>query len=91
MTSAAMIAGMMPAALGIGGVDRYQSDMADAVIGGLITSTALTLVMVPAVFTWIDDLERWLGRLLLRGVLNPENRTAVVMPPSEPVTDSQHA
>jgi hypothetical protein len=36
--------------------------MAAAVIGGLITSTALTLVMVPAAFTWIDDLERWAGR-----------------------------
>ena len=36
--------------------------MAIAVIGGLVTSTGLTLVMVPAAFTWIDDLERWLGR-----------------------------
>ncbi len=42
--------------------------MAIAVIGGLITSTALTLVIVPAVFTLFDDIERWLapkaGRLL---------------------------
>jgi hypothetical protein len=38
--------------------------MAIAVIGGLVTSTALTLVMVPAAFTWIDDFEHWLGRKL---------------------------
>ena len=36
--------------------------MALAVIGGLVTSTGLTLVMVPATFTWIDDLERWVSR-----------------------------
>jgi hypothetical protein len=36
--------------------------MAIAVIGGLVTSTALTLVMVPAAFTWIDDFELWLKR-----------------------------
>jgi hypothetical protein len=36
--------------------------MAIAVIGGLVTSTGLTLVMVPATFTWIDDLERWVSR-----------------------------
>jgi len=40
----------------------FQSQMAIAVIGGLVTSTGLTLVMVPAAFTWMDDLERWLGR-----------------------------
>jgi hypothetical protein len=46
----------------------FQAQMAVAVIGGLITSTGLTLVIVPAVFTWIDDLERWLGRKVTRHV-----------------------
>jgi len=40
----------------------FQAQMALAVIGGLVTSTGLTLVMVPATFTWIDDLERWVSR-----------------------------
>ena len=62
MTSVAMIAGMMPLALGLAGDAALQGQMAIAVIGGLVTSTALTLVMVPAAFTWIDDFERWLGR-----------------------------
>ena len=64
MTSVAMIAGMMPLALGVAGDASLQGQMAIAVIGGLVTSTALTLVMVPAIFTIMDDLERWLGRKL---------------------------
>jgi multidrug efflux pump subunit AcrB len=62
MTTVAMIAGMIPVVLGMGGAESFQASMAAAVIGGLISSTALTLVMVPAVFTWIDDLEQWMGR-----------------------------
>jgi len=65
MTSVAMIAGMLPLALGVTGDAALQGQMAIAVIGGLITSTALALVMVPAGFTVMDDLERWLGRRLL--------------------------
>ena len=70
MTSVAMIAGMMPVAMGLSGDGGFQGQMAIAVIGGLITSTALTLVMVPAAFTWIDDLERWLGRKVARRLAN---------------------
>ncbi|MFO1399703.1 MAG: efflux RND transporter permease subunit [Steroidobacteraceae bacterium] len=68
MTTVAMVAGMMPVALGIGD-DGFQAPMAIAVIGGLITSTALTLVMVPAVFCWIDDFERWLSGKVAHRVL----------------------
>jgi hypothetical protein len=68
MTTGAMIAGMLPVALGLGGDKAFREPMAIAVIGGLITSTALTLVIVPAAFTLIDDIERWLaprfGRVL---------------------------
>jgi predicted RND superfamily exporter protein len=60
MTSVAMIAGMVPVALVASA--SFQAQMAIAVIGGLVTSTGLTLVMVPATFTWIDDLERWVSR-----------------------------
>jgi hydrophobe/amphiphile efflux-1 (HAE1) family protein len=61
MTTVAMVAGMLPVAIGIGGDNAFRGPMAIAVIGGLITSTALTLVVVPAAFTLIDDIERWLG------------------------------
>jgi multidrug efflux pump subunit AcrB len=61
MTTVAMIAGMLPVATGMVGDSEFRAPMAIAVIGGLVTSTALTLVMVPALFTLIDDLERWLA------------------------------
>ena len=66
MTTIAMGAGMMPLALGWGADPSFRSPMAIAVIGGLITSTLLSLLVVPAVFTIIDDLEHWLGRTVRR-------------------------
>ncbi|MDP2726413.1 MAG: efflux RND transporter permease subunit, partial [Dehalococcoidia bacterium] len=61
MTTVAMIAGMMPLALGLGSGAEFRAPMGIAVIGGLITSTLLTLVVVPVVYTLIDDLGH-LGR-----------------------------
>ena len=70
MTTIAMGAGMMPLALGWGADPSFRSPMAIAVIGGLITSTLLSLLVVPAVFTYIDDLAHLIGRGVarLRGV-----------------------
>jgi hydrophobe/amphiphile efflux-1 (HAE1) family protein len=59
MTTVAMVAGMLPVASGLGEASDFRQPMAIAVIGGLITSTCLTLVIVPAVFTLFDDIERW--------------------------------
>ncbi|HEX8407186.1 MAG TPA: efflux RND transporter permease subunit, partial [Duganella sp.] len=64
MTTIAMGAGMMPLALGWGADPSFRSPMAITVIGGLITSTLLSLLVVPAVFTYIDDLEHLLARLM---------------------------
>jgi HAE1 family hydrophobic/amphiphilic exporter-1 len=61
MTTVAMIAGMLPVAAGWGGDSDFRSPMATAVIGGLAASTLLTLVVVPAVFTVFDDIERWMA------------------------------
>ena len=64
MTTLAMGAGMIPIALGWGEADSsFRSPMAVAVIGGLITSTLLSLLVVPAVFTYVDDLEHLIRRL----------------------------
>jgi multidrug efflux pump subunit AcrB len=62
MTTVAMSAGMLPIALGIGADAERRAPMAIAVIGGLISSTILSLVYVPAFFTVMDDLERWIRR-----------------------------
>ncbi|TCK23748.1 HAE1 family hydrophobic/amphiphilic exporter-1 [Ancylobacter aquaticus] len=66
MTTIAMVAGMMPSAIGLGEGGDFRSPMAIAVIGGLIASTVLSLVFVPAVFTLMDDLGRLMGRIFGR-------------------------
>ena len=67
MTTIAMGAGMMPIAFGWGAADSsFRSPMAVAVIGGLITSTFLSLLVVPAVYTFMDDIEHWVTRLFRR-------------------------
>jgi multidrug efflux pump subunit AcrB len=66
MTTAAMTAGMVPSALGIGEGGEFRSPMAIALIGGLLASTFLSLVFVPAVFTIMDDFGRMLSRKLSR-------------------------
>jgi multidrug efflux pump subunit AcrB len=63
MTTIAMGAGMLPIAIGLGAADpSFRSPMSIAVIGGLITSTVLSLLVVPVVFTYLDDLEHFIGR-----------------------------
>ncbi len=63
MTTSAMVFGMLPLALGIGAGGEMRAPMARAVIGGLITSTLLTLIVVPVVYTLLDDVTAWfMGR-----------------------------
>ncbi len=71
MTTIAMGAGMMPIALGWGADPSFRQPMAVSVIGGLITSTFLSLLVIPVVFTYVDDAVQWTLRLLRRGRVNP--------------------
>ena len=81
MTTIAMGAGMIPIAFEWGSSDgSFRSPMAVAVIGGLITSTVLSLLVIPAVFTFVDDGEHFLGRIFNR--LRGKKRKA---PPAETV------
>ncbi len=66
MTTLAMIFGMMPLALAIGAGAEFRAPMARAVIGGLITSSLLTLIVVPVVYTFFDDFGGLAKRLLTR-------------------------
>jgi len=61
MTTVAMIFGMLPLALAIGAGAEARAPMARAVIGGLVTSTMLTLFVVPVVYTLLDDTSAWLA------------------------------
>jgi HAE1 family hydrophobic/amphiphilic exporter-1 len=62
MTTTAMIFGMLPLALAIGAGAEMRAPMARAVIGGLLTSSFLTLIVVPVVYTYFDDLDSWIRR-----------------------------
>jgi multidrug efflux pump subunit AcrB len=73
MTTVAMIAGMLPIAVGLAGDSSWRGPMAVCVIGGLALSTLLTLVIVPAGFTLADDLEKWLGPKFGRLLVNTED------------------
>lgn len=59
MTTIAMGAGMLPIALGLGSDASFRAPMAIAVIGGLVTSTLLSLLVIPVVFTYVDDVLIW--------------------------------
>ena len=63
MTSISTVAGMMPIALELGAGGEVRSPMAIAVIGGFTTSTLLTLVVVPVLFTYVDNFSHWLLKL----------------------------
>ncbi|WKB54533.1 efflux RND transporter permease subunit [Eleftheria terrae] len=72
MTTVAMGAGMLPIALGIGVDPSFRAPMAVVVIGGLITSTFLSLLVIPVFFTYVDDAVLWIKRHLLRQHHGPE-------------------
>lgn len=71
MTTIAMGAGMLPIALGIGVDPSFRAPMAIVVIGGLITSTFLSLLIIPVLFTYVDDMVQWLLRHIKRGPAAP--------------------
>ncbi|WP_453976472.1 efflux RND transporter permease subunit [Brevundimonas sp. Marseille-Q4549] len=66
MTTFAMGAGMVPIAMGVGADVQFRSPMAIAVLGGLISSTFLSLLYIPAIFTIVDDVAGWGRRILHR-------------------------
>ncbi len=74
MTTLAMGAGMLPIAIGLGVDPSFRAPMAIAVLGGLVTGTLLSLLVIPVVFTYVDDLVQLLGRLVRR------RRTPVAAP-----------
>ncbi len=66
MTTIAMVGGMLPSALGTGSGGEFRAPMAVAVIGGLVSSTVLSLVFVPAVFVVMEDVANFIWRIFGR-------------------------
>jgi multidrug efflux pump subunit AcrB len=83
MTTIAMVAGMMPLVIGLSNADNsFRAPMAAAVIGGLITSTILSLLVTPSFFSIVDDIEHYVGRAKRKLLRQPEG--VAVTPPAAP-------
>ena len=80
MTTVAMVAGMLPTAISISGDNSWRAPMGITVIGGLIFSTVLTLVLVPAYFSIAISIESRLGRLFHKFVGEDAHRTGTPVP-----------
>ncbi|MEY4374761.1 MAG: hypothetical protein RL760_928, partial [Candidatus Eisenbacteria bacterium] len=76
MTTLATIFGMIPTALALGAGSEFRAPMAHAVIGGLITSTLLTLIVIPVVYTYLDDFGAWCGVWAARAFGKPGDAPA---------------
>jgi multidrug efflux pump subunit AcrB len=83
MTTIAMIGGMLPSAFGLGSGGEFRAPMAIAVIGGLMSSTLLSLLFVPAVFAVMDDIAGFAWRLFARfvGPADEPSGPRLVAPP----------
>ena len=93
MTTAAMVVGMIPLALGIGEGAEQQAPMAHAIIGGVITSTLLTLIVVPVIYTYLDDLKVTFFKLMgKKKTVSNEPLVLIRQPRAEhyPCCDERH-
>jgi HAE1 family hydrophobic/amphiphilic exporter-1 len=64
MTTMALIAGTIPIAIGLNEASKQRTSMGIAIIGGLISSTLLTLIVVPAAYSYIDRFKHWISGVL---------------------------
>jgi multidrug efflux pump subunit AcrB len=82
MTTIAMAAGMLPIAMGLGTDPSFRAPMAIVVIGGLITSTFLSLLVIPVLYTFVDDLIQFFKRLTRKkGGTNPASTLPTLTQP----------
>jgi multidrug efflux pump subunit AcrB len=84
MTTVAMVAGMVPVSLSLTGDGSWRSPMGITVMGGLLFSTALTLLLVPSLFSLALDVEAWVGRKFGKLVDNGEEHRPMSAPVPEP-------
>jgi multidrug efflux pump subunit AcrB len=88
MTTVAMVAGMIPTAVSVGGDGGWRAPMGIVVIGGLTLSTALTLLIVPAGFSLADGVEKRIGPWLARKVLGYQPNDRADSERNEPVREA---
>ncbi|MDQ2639438.1 MAG: efflux RND transporter permease subunit [Pseudomonadota bacterium] len=80
MTTIAMTAGMIPITIGLHGENSFRAPMGAAVIGGLLASTALSLFVVPVIYTLMDGFEQWVRRLFGRPAHHAQPATTADAP-----------
>jgi len=80
MTTLAMIFGMLPLALALSEGSEQRAPMGQAVIGGVITSSLLTLVVVPVIYCWLDDLGQWARRKVRGNAAQAARQPAAMLP-----------
>jgi len=78
MTTLAMIFGMVPLAFALSEGSEQRAPMGQAVIGGVITSSLLTLVVVPVIYCYLDDLAAWAKRRMGGAKTSPSGSTVTV-------------
>ena len=83
MTTFAMGAGMVPVAIGWGADVEFRAPMAIAVLGGLISSTFLSLLYIPSIFTIVDDIAKFISRRFGRGFAARRNAPSRIRPEPE--------
>lgn len=89
MTTATVVAAMIPLALKLEAGAESRSPMAIVIIGGVLSSTLLTLLLVPTVYTYLDDLQGLIGGRVRLPFRRPRTRAAMATPDSIPVGTSQ--
>jgi hypothetical protein len=72
MTTMALIAGSLPIAIGFNEASKQRTSMGVAIVGGLISSTLLTLVVVPAAYSYIDRFREFMARILAQLFMSKE-------------------
>ncbi|MBP7735747.1 MAG: efflux RND transporter permease subunit [Spirochaetes bacterium] len=90
MTTFAMLAGTLPIALGIGEVSKFRMAMGIAIMGGLILSTFLTLIVVPALFEYIDIFREWIESKFRPSYKKEEHNVMEEIDEEEEITDENH-
>jgi Cu/Ag efflux pump CusA len=78
MTTFAFVAGMLPLVTSKGVGSGFSKAMASVVVGGQTLSLLLTLVAIPVIYTWFDDLARWVSRIVNRNRERPDRGAAEV-------------
>ncbi len=87
MTAFSTIAGMLPVAIGLGSGAETRAPMGTAIVGGMLTSTVLTLVVIPVMYSVMDDIATGTKRLVTRGVAHAATETVTLPNTTQPVTE----